>query len=393
MAVSKLSIYNDACILLGQRILSSDSEARPIRFKLDALYDNEAVDYCLEIVKPRFAVTLVALAGGSVTLESSYTFEATLPSTFQSLVGVFADSELDQEITRFTHESNKILSDFSTIYVRHVQDFATVGLTNMSAAFSRVVGAFLARELSISFDPDETERLDAELTARIEISVANDTDTEPENKGLAAAELTTEWRQVYNDALMLLALPRLASNTDDSLRKNQLDIARTSELVEAAFEDIGWQFGLESQKLTFNSAIEWTFGPRYPFDKPADMHRLDSIAADEYYTSPIRDYVDEGDFLWCDYQIIYLTFVSNDTMTTPATWPSYFKRMVAANLAVDAGPSIPGANIANAVDRRRERVAEAKSTDAMRSPPKRLTEGLWAASRAYGGRTVNRNRP
>lgn len=63
MAVTKLSLYNDTLILLGQRVLSTDTEDRPNRHKLDSLYNNGAVDYCLEVVKPKFASKLVSLTG------------------------------------------------------------------------------------------------------------------------------------------------------------------------------------------------------------------------------------------------------------------------------------------------------------------------------------------
>ena len=53
MAVTKLSLYNDTLQLLGERRLASDTEDREPRYDLDSLYDNGAVDYCLEVVKPR----------------------------------------------------------------------------------------------------------------------------------------------------------------------------------------------------------------------------------------------------------------------------------------------------------------------------------------------------
>ena len=394
MAVTKLSLYNDTLILLGQRVLSSDSEDRPNRHKLDALYDNGAVDYCLEVIKPRFAAKLTSLTGVTPTLTTAYAKEATLPSTFQTLIGVYADAAMDQPITRFTHEEDKILSDFTTIYVRFIQDFATVGLTNMSFSFGRVVSAYMAVELAETIDPDSKETSEAALASRILISQENDTNTEDPNRGKNTnVDLTTEWFNIYNDTLQLLTLPRLVSLTDDSLRKNQLDIARTSELVEAALEDTGWQFGQESQKLNYNPSIEPAFGPRYAFDKPSDLHRIDGIYADEHHRTPIREYIDEGDFWYCEYQIIYIAMVSNDYLTDPSLWPSYFKRFVAGKLAVDAGPSIPGSDMKNALARFEERESEAKSTDAMKSPPKRFTEGSWAASRSWGGYGTNRNRP
>lgn len=391
MAVTKLTLYNNALILLGQRVLASDTEDRPNRYKIDALYDNGAVDYCLEMVKPRFAAKLETITGGTPTLVTGYTYEADLPASFQSLIGVYADPSMDQEITRYTHEADKILSDVEDIYVRYVQDFTTAGLTNMSHSFGNLVSAFIARELSVTIDPDEYENLAGIVDARLEISIANDTDTEAENKGLTSTDLTPDWLKIYNDALQLLGQPRLVSISEDSLRKSQLDIARESELVEACLEDTAWGFGGESAKVFYDPSINPDFGPRYAFDKPTDLHRLDGIWADEYHNHPIREYSDEGGRWFTDHQIIYVKYISKDYLTTPNNWPSYFKRFVAAQLAIDAGPSIPNSDVKNAQEKYTMRRNEAMSTDAIQTPPRRFTEGSWASSRSSGN--SRRNRP
>lgn len=393
MAVTKLSLYNDALILLGQRILTSDTEDRPSRHKLDALYDNGAVDYCFEIIKPKFATKVVSLTGGTPTLVTNFTEEATVPSDFQVLVGVFADAWLDQEIKRYNHEADKILSDFDPIYLRYVVDFATIGLTNMSQSFGRVVSAYMARELSISIDPDETENMDLQLEKRMEISSDLDFATEPKDRGLSDVTLTDAYRFIYNDALQILGQERIASNTDDSLRKNQLDIAREAGVVEAMLEDQSWQFGLESKKSFYDPGVEPEFGPPRAHLKPTDMHRIDGLWADDYRQYPIVEYVDEGDYFYTDYQIIYITFVSNDFLTDPTLWPTYFKRYVAARLALDAGPSIPGSNMDNADKQFKDRESEAKSTDALRAPPTHFTQGTWSRARNNRYPTANRNRP
>jgi hypothetical protein len=393
MAVTKLQIYNDVCILLGQRVLQTDTDDRPIRYKMDALYDNGAVDYCLEVIKPRFACRLVELTGSAPTLTTAYTQQVDLPTDFQTLVGVYADAAMDQPVTRYTHEANQILSDFSTIYVRYVRDFATIGLTNMSQAFARVVGAYIARELSITIDPDETENCDTQLDARISISEQTDAETEAPNKGTDAIALDDHWRAIYNDALQLLGQPKIITNTDDSLRKTELDRARNSLVLEAVLEDQAWQFAKESKKLLYNPAIVPEFGPRFAFDKPTDLHRINGMWADDYRRNPIREYFDEDGYYYTDYSEIYIEYVSTDYLTDTTKWPSYFTRYVAACLAVDAGPGIPNSDMANAEKRLAARESEGKSTDAIQNPPTQFAEGTWAKSRQSYYPTSNRNRP
>jgi hypothetical protein len=404
MAITKLGLYNNALILLGQRVLSSDIEDRPNRHKLDTIYDEGAVDYCLEIVKPKFACKLINLVGETPTLVTGFTEEATLPSDFLTIKAVYADASMDQVVERYTHEGNFIESDFATIYVRYVQDFATAGMLYMPVSFGRVVSAYLARELSITVDPQETENMDTQLGLRIEISQDADANTEAASRGLAEAALSDDWRKIYNDGFQILGLDHIVTNTDDSLRRTKFDIARAADLVEAAFEDTSWHFANESAEMTRDPGIEPEFGPQYAVAEPSDMHRLDGVWADEYRQYPIKDYAHEGGYIYTDYQIIYIQFVSNDYLTTPSTWPSYFKRFVAAQLARDAGPSIlakePSLTPAqresrykialNEWERRRD---EAMSTDAIQSPPTTLTRGAWAESRNNQYSTTRRNRP
>lgn len=393
MAVTKLSLYNDALFLLGQRLLATDTEDRPNRHKLDALYDNGAVDYCLEVVKPKFAAKLTSLTGVAPTLVTSYTNEATLPADFQALIGVFADAAMDQEITRYTHEADKILSDFATIYVRYVQDFATVGLTNMSHTFGRVVAAYMARELSINVDPDETENCDNQLEARIQISERVDVTTEADNKGINNLVLTDPWRAIYDDALQMLGLQRLVSNSDDSFRKTQLDITRNSRVIQAVLEDQAWQFGKTTKKLFYNPAITPEFGPRFAFDKPTDLHRLNGIWADDERRNPIKEYQDEEGYYYTHYSEIFVEYISTDYLVDPTQWPSYFTRYLAARMAVDAGASIPDANVQNAKDQLADRESAGKSVDAIQNPPTIFSQGNWSRSRQNYYPTSNRNRP
>jgi len=382
MAQTKLGIYNGALLLLGQRALASDVEAREPRFDLDNLYDNGGVDYCLEIVKPRYGSKLVFLTGFAPTAITQFTWQTDLPDAdFLALVDLFADGKLEQPIEKFYREADFILSDFENLYCRYIQDFATSGLTNMTPSFGRVVMAYFARELSVKYDPDSYADIDTELNARINIIADIEKANEPQTMGLLPTVLTDPWRKIYNDALIILGLDPIASNSDDSIRKNRLDIARDAELVEAVLEDNAWGFGSQSDQIFFNPAIDPAWGYSFAFDKPADLHRMDGIYSDEFFQNPIVDYIDEDNRFFVNIQTIYIEYTSSTFVADPTLWKSYFKRLVAARLAVDAGGSIEGANMKNAVAQYDNRRKEALSTDAIQKPPKTLTQGKWARTR------------
>lgn len=391
---TKLSIYNDALILLGERRLASDTEAIETRYDLDSLYDNGAVDYCLEVVKPRYAIKVDQITGITPTLETAYSYQLTLPADFIALDEIFLDGRLESPVTRYIREGNFVLSDIQSPYVRYVQNFATVGLTNMPPSFGRVVSAYLASELAWKYDPDSEEVLLAKFGQRAETAGAIDAENEPQVRAFVPDVLTDEWRYIYNDALNILKVDPISTNQDDSVRRNRIDLALANGLVESCLEDQGWQFGLESQQIFYDPSVDPAWGYSYACELPADMHRINGVYMDEYFRNPLRDYIQETqggkEYILSSLHVIYIEYVSADYLTDPTKWPAYFKRLIAGRIAVDA--NVPNGDMNSAVLQYQTRRSEAKSTDAMAGPPKTLTRGSWTRTR-NSRHGYTRNRP
>ena len=55
----KLSIYNGALNILGERKLASETENREPRYQLDDIWDNDMVDRCLQMGQWNFAARSV----------------------------------------------------------------------------------------------------------------------------------------------------------------------------------------------------------------------------------------------------------------------------------------------------------------------------------------------
>lgn len=392
MAVDKLALYNNALLLIGQRSLSSLTEDREPRHLLDAAYDLDAIEYCLEVVKPVFARKTAVI--NSVTPSAQHDLDNvhTLPSDYIAVVGVYSDSKLDQEINRYIIEAGTLACEYQTIYLRYVSTDPVTTFTYWSPSFTRVVSAYLAREISIKLNPDKTEAMNALLAERIGAAAELDAQNEPQLRASVSTNtLTNEWRQIYNDALIIMGLDEITTNTDDSNRRTKLDRVLDSGLVADLLEDTGWIFSITSTKSQYDPSVEPAWGYRRAHQKPDDMHRIDGIFYDEYMEKPLKAYKDEGDWIFTDQDEYYLQYVSTDWLVNPSAWPTYFKRLVAGRMANDASPSLrnEGADYRVANEIYEKRKSSAMSNDTMQSPPRKLARGSWAGSR-YNGRSRNR---
>lgn len=392
MAVTQLSLYNDAAILLGERRLSAVTEDIELRHNLDALYDNGAVDYCLEMVKPRYSTLVATIAGITPTATTAYTYQVPLPAAgfltlatdAQGRPAVYGEGRLEQPVERFIYEDDYLLTDFATVFVRYVQDHSTLGFGAMPHSFGRVVSAYMARELAWKFDPDSEEQIQTKLEQRIEVSMGLDKSIEPASRGNAPTTLDAFWLPIYNDALLMLKLEPIVNINDDSLRKYRLDLTRSAEVVEAVMEDTAWQFGIQTAEVDYQSLIVPTWGFTYGIPYPAGVHLMNGVYTDEMLQNPLRDYRDEvhatyGQTIYCNLIQIYMQYIATSWLTDPEEWPAYFKRLVAARMAVDA--NIPDSDIETAVKQYDNRRKAAMSTDVLSGPPKRILEGSWARTR------------
>lgn len=390
-----LDIYNDAFVLLGLDVIATITDDSDRRTKLDRVINNGAVDYCLDVIRPAFARITTALSVSVVSANHALDNVFTIPSGYVTMVGVYSDDKLDQPLSRYINEAGTIACEFSTIYLRYVTN--TAATSTWTASFKRVLSAFVAREACLSLAPDAIESIDATLQQRIEAAIALESRNEPAVRSSASVvTLTNTWRQIYNDALLILGLDEITSNSDDSDRRVKLDRALDADLVESVLEDTSWTFGLESSKITFDPSLEPEFGYTRVHQKPSDMQIINGVYQDEYMREALRYYKDEGSYFFSDLDTIFVEYVSTDFLTNPSNWPAYFRRLIAGKLAKDAAASINDdpKNLRLRVDRAnaayKDRKDDAMSIDAMNSPPRILARGEWVAGRFKG---TDRNRP
>lgn len=387
MAITKLSLYNDALLISGQRELSSDSEDRPSRHYLDNAYDNpSAIDACLELVKPRFASKTVTLSSPATSSDHALDSVHTLPADYIAVVGVYSDDKLDQPVNRYMIEDRTVVCEYDTIYLRYTTNLRD--MANWTPSFANLVATYLARQIIFKLNPAIFKDLHALFLDTVESVIGLEGEKEPAARSSApTVTLTNEWRQVYNDALFIMGLEEINTNTDDSNRRVKLDRTVNAGVVSSLLEETGWQFALKSTEITYDPSSDPDWGPRYAFEKPDDMHRLDGIFQDESMSVPLKRYNDEQSRWYCELTTIYVQYVSIDFLSNTSLWPTFFRRLVAARMAKEASASLrsEGADVELAMMTYEERIGEAKANDAMQSPPRVIAQGNWTKSRFRGG--------
>jgi hypothetical protein len=394
MAASKLSLYNTALLILGERRLESLYENREPRRVLDEFYAAGAIDYCLELAKPQFALKTAALtspaASSAHALDYVYTFPTDMVTTLDKKLGgsFFSDAALEVPVNRYLIESRTVATEVATtLYARYICN--SRAMSDWTPSFERVVSAYLAFMCAPRINPTKQGIAESRFKDALETAVLTDgvraSDLSPFAKTVGT--LTDAFRLLYNRALSIVGLPPLLSALDDSAARTELDRAITQKAVDTILDVVGWNFACVTTKLTYDNTYTATWGFTYRHVVPAAMSRIDQIAADEFFRVPI-DYRHEGGYFYSEHQYLYVSYVSTTWLTTPSTWPIYFWNFVAAELAKRVA-HLPGANGENAEILYEQYKSEAFSTDAQRNPPQRISGGSWTGSR---GRGVDRSR-
>jgi len=329
MTISKLSLYNNALLLIGERPLVTDTDATETRRRLDIVFDQNAVEYCLEIVKPNFAILTDTIASDGTTVEHSMTYSYTLPASYITTHSVFADTDMDSPVNRYLIEYGKLYSELPILTHRYVYNFA--GFLNWTASFANVVSAYLAKEIAPRFAPQKLAEVSELFTSRVQAATSLETLNAPLSRPKSSTfTLTNDYRNVYNAALNILGLEHLITNTDDSDRRSALDSVMNAGAVDYMLDMIKPKFAIETNKLT-SSVVSIQHDLDNVFTLPADYISMIEVHADPLMDEPISRYIIEGRTIACSYSTIYIRFVSNAQAIT--VWSSNFKQALSTYLA------------------------------------------------------------
>ena len=162
MSADKLSLYNDALLVCGERFLSSLTEEREPRRLLDQAWSsgNGAIRACLEEGQWRYATrTQQVDYDADVEPPFGYAHGFSQPEDWVSTVAVCSDEYFRSPLTRYVDEAGYWYSDLETIYVRYISSDAAYGnnLAAMPEAFRQFVAAHLASKIINKLSNSQSE--------------------------------------------------------------------------------------------------------------------------------------------------------------------------------------------------------------------------------------------
>ncbi len=117
----KLSIYNGALNVIGERRLANLTENRETRFKLDDIFDNDFLKRVLQMGQWNFAARSAKIpASTTITPAFGYEFAFPKPDDFVRTMRIAFDDFFKQPITQYIDEAGFWFSNDDQIFVQYV---------------------------------------------------------------------------------------------------------------------------------------------------------------------------------------------------------------------------------------------------------------------------------
>jgi hypothetical protein len=163
---SRLSIYNGALRVLGERPLASLSESREPRRMLDSSWDDNVVTRALEAGDWLFATRSMQY-DYSPSVESDFGFQRAFdkPTDFVRTSAVCSDEYFQYPLTarQYADEAGYWWSDLDTIYVKYVSDDSSYGMdmAKWPQAFVKYLEALMASEIVMALKQNRQAWLDS----------------------------------------------------------------------------------------------------------------------------------------------------------------------------------------------------------------------------------------
>jgi hypothetical protein len=155
----RLSLYNGALQIIGNRKLTSLSESRESRRTLDTVWNAGAVKYCLEQGLWQFAARSMQMDyDPSFTASFGYSYAFAKPSDYVRTAKVCTDEDLQCPLLYYTDEVGYWFADLQTIYVQIVSNHADYGgdLSGWPESFRLFVEQYLAWKICFRLTKSRT---------------------------------------------------------------------------------------------------------------------------------------------------------------------------------------------------------------------------------------------
>lgn len=202
----------------------------------------------------------------------------------------------------------------------------------------------------------------------------------------------TDQLRLYNAALLEIGERKLTALTDDVRGRHELDrVWDSGEIIDYFLQQGHWNFASRTSQFTFSPSITPPFRYQYAFSKPLDWVHTSAVSADEFFSIPLTDYLDEAEYWFAAHDTIYVRYISNDAAygNDMSMWPKTFTRWAEVYLAsrvceVLTQNSKKAEKLKKAADPEAVRpslLVEARSKDAMNEPSQQPALGTWTRAR------------
>ncbi len=159
---TRLSLYNEALRILGERKLASLTEDRPIRRHLDDVWDDQGVRRVLELGFWNFAIrTVKATFSPAIAPEFGFKRGFDKPLDYVRTAALTSDEHFQTPLLEYMDEVEHWFCDLDEIYVRYVSDDNAYGgdLSKWTGAFSNMAAHYFALQV-VSFVTKGEEKKD-----------------------------------------------------------------------------------------------------------------------------------------------------------------------------------------------------------------------------------------
>lgn len=158
---TRLSIYNGALRICGERRLASLTENVKARHELDAIWnDGEGVKQCLESAPWKFAKRSVQLDyDPDFTRDFGYRYGFQKPSDFALTIALSSDEYFRGGFDRYEDEAGWWFADIQVLYAQYVStdDAFGMDLSLWPAKFTAYVEAFFASKVVMTLTGDKNK--------------------------------------------------------------------------------------------------------------------------------------------------------------------------------------------------------------------------------------------
>lgn len=168
MTATRLSTYNDALLIAGERSLASLTEEREPRRVLDQIWNNDGVLACLEEGQWFFAMRTVQIDyDPDMAPPFGFNRAFSKPDDWVMTSAMCSDEFFRVPLTRYSDEAGYLYADIDTLYFKYVSSDPDYGqnLALWPRSFADFVAAHFASKLIIKISND-VDRLNKVLAIR-----------------------------------------------------------------------------------------------------------------------------------------------------------------------------------------------------------------------------------